>query len=614
MRNRGVLGLENAARVLILFAAGAGTCLSAHAALPPSKSHPVQQAIAGVREFSGQLIARPVPGASIDVASAAPGCRLERVIPETGEWVISTSGGHDGIAAARLADSGQFQYVEPDWVVSLQGFVPNDSQFGSQWHHVRLSSPEAWQVWRGEPGVTVAVVDSGVQLNHPELAPVLVSGYNSASKTAQADGGDVSDISNISHGTAVAGCIGAIGNNGIGVAGMGWDLRIMPIRATNEGSGSAVLSSVLAGVRWAADHGARVINVSYSGVSSSSVQTTGAYVRDRGGILVWASGNNGSVLGAASDWPDVVIVGAIDKNDQRPTWGNYGPALDVVAPGVSILTTNKGSQYGYHEGTSFAAPLVAGLLGLSWSIEPTLSRSEMMSMLGDSAQDIGSWGEDDVYGRGCVNARDMVLDTWRAAYRFVAPLVTLSDSGPVQTSMWPVNPGRDVEIVSFGDEALNAAALALYGGETLESASIDTTLLDATRAQLRVTTFQIGNAELIVEYLGSDGVWSLLIDPAANVDGPHQHAWRLPTDAIHPEFAVRISAFASPDKVLYVSTLVVADRCTADFDDTGFVDTDDFTTFVTAFEAGNSTADVDLSGFVDTDDFTKFVTSFEAGC
>jgi hypothetical protein len=322
------------------------------------------------------------------------------------------------------------------------------------------------------------------------------------------------------------------------------------------------------------------------------------------------------VLGPSVDWPDVVIVGATDKNDARPSWGNYGAALDIVAPGVAIKTTTKGSAFADYEGTSFASPIVAGALALAWSVNPSLSRSQVLDSALLSSQDIGSFGEDDLYGRGVVDSLGAALRAWRETYVLSAPFIELSEAGPVDPVVWPVRPNHPVELVHFGDD-LNAPALQMIAGDVLESTSINLAQAHPGITQLRLWTFQeIGyyEATVDVQYMSSDGSWSLLVDNAAFLDGPHEHAWALPDDAIHDRFAVRVTAVGSPGASVYVSNVMVQERCNADFDISGYVDVDDFIAFVIAFEAGDPTADIDLSGFVDTDDFTSFVNSFDLGC
>ncbi len=584
-------------------ALGAALLLSAPVDLAP-------RPMPGVREFSGQVIAKPKAG--VLPGALPPGAAVMSVVSETGEWIVRVPVGvDDGRFAMSLAAGGRFEYAEPDWKVFLQD-VPNDPMFGTQWHHTRMQDPLAWSTWTGG-GITVGVVDSGVDLTHPDLASRLVSGYNAVTKVAQAAGGDVSDISTIGHGSAVAGCVGAAGNNGVGVTGVSWNVRLMPVRASNDPTGSAVLSNVLNGCRWAVDHGAKVINASYAGVNAMSVETTGAYVRDHGGILVWASGNNGSVLGATVDWPDVVIVGATDKNDARPTWSNFGAAIDLVAPGVAISTTTRNGGYSSYDGTSFASPLVAGVMALAWSVDPALPRSTVLASVLSTCQDLGAAGEDDYTGAGIVDTDAAIMKTWREAHVLTPPVTDLVDEGPVDTIRWPVRNSAAIQLVHFGDD-LNAFALPMVDGDVLESTSIDLSASDPDKTQLRIWSFRAGDAGIDVQYQTADGSWAMLVDHTVVVDGPFEHAWSLPVDAMHSRFAVRIAASAAPGSEVYVTTFTVGERCNADFDGSGFVDTDDFTTFVTAFELGSSEADVDLSGFVDTDDFTMFVMSFSEGC
>lgn len=603
--------------------AAAGILLSGVGAAPaaaaelPDVAPPAFKPVRGVREYSGQLIVKPRAGVVASTPGALPrGALIAGVVSDTGEWIVRLpKGADDGKSAMSMTSSGRFVYAEPDWIVFPAG-LPNDTLYSAQWHHERIGDPAAWNFWTGSGGITVAIVDSGVDLTHPDLASLLVSGYNAASKLEQSAGGDVSDISSVGHGTAVAGCAGAAGNNNYGVAGIGWNFRLMPIRASNDPTGSAVLSVVLQGARWAVDHGAKVINASYAGVASTSVQSTGAYIRDRGGILVWAAGNSGIVLGPSVDWPDVVIVGATDQNDARPPWANYGAALDVVAPGTAIKTTTKGSAFGDYEGTSFSSPIVAGALALAWSVDPTLTRAQVLDSVLLSTEDLGAIGEDDSFGRGMVDSFAGTLRAWREAHVLSAPFTDLAVAGPVDPIHWPVRPLQAVEQVHFGDD-LNAPALQMISGEIMESTSIDLAGALPGRTQLRLWTFQeldFYEATIDVEFLANDGSWSMLVDNAAFLEGPHEHAWFLPDEAIHDRFAIRMTAVGSPGASVYTSTVTVGEGCVADFDHSGFVDVDDFITFVEAFEMGDQSADVDLSGFVDIDDFTSFVTSFGVGC
>lgn len=357
---------------------------------------------AGAASELARLIARSV--ANCDRASAQAtleslGGTVIREMPEVREYVI--------LADAAVADSvratGLFEYVIPD-ELCFPLETPDDPLFPGQWHLPRIEAPAAWALATGSDAVIVAVVDGGVDLDHPDLQPRLVSGYNSVDRLAQVDGGLVSDVNG--HGSAVAGAACATGDNSEGVAGVGWRMSIMPIRASNSGSGAAYLSDLLDGARWAVEHGARCVNVSYTGVQNASVQTTGEYVMQQGGLLFWSAGNRSQQLDYF-DHAAVIVVGSTTPSDARSDFSAFGVALDVFAPGQDILTTTI-DGYSPATGTSFAAPIAAGVAGMIWSAAPGLTPEQVQSTLFDACDDIGSPGEDAIFGHGRVNLRRAV--------------------------------------------------------------------------------------------------------------------------------------------------------------------------------------------------------------
>ncbi|MCA9300217.1 MAG: S8 family serine peptidase, partial [Phycisphaerales bacterium] len=186
----------------------------------------------------------------------------------------------------------------------------------------------------------------------------------------------------------------------------GWDFSIMPVRYYNS-PGGGFLSDLLDGARWAADHGARCVNVSQTGVENAPVQVTGAYVRSRGALLIWAAGNDGRDL-SWFDWEDVIIVGATDQNDEKPSWSAHGLAVDVFAPGNEILSTGVVSVLAQGSGTSASTPLVSGLAGLIWSAHPNLLPVQVEQMIFRNAVDLGDPGEDDAWGHGRIDAASAV--------------------------------------------------------------------------------------------------------------------------------------------------------------------------------------------------------------
>ncbi len=376
----------------------------------------------GAMEFSGQMIARPrqlSAWAKLNVPlSQAQARRAEarrlvigqtvRYVPETDEYIIAVLKGTENANSMNLMASGDFEYVEPDWTVYPIA-IPNDPSYASQWHLAKIGLPDAWNYFTGGSPVIVAITDTGVRTDHQDLASQLVSGANSASGTAipQTSGGAVEDING--HGSHCAGIAGAAGNNGVGVSGVNWNVKIMPVRVTNSTGGSSSISALTAGARWAADNGARVVSTSYSGVDSASVGTTGTYIKNtRNGIYCWAAGNDN--LQRTVDHVDVTIVGASDSNDLKASFSAFGPAIDVFAPGVNILSTYNASSTSYAtlSGTSMATPCTAGLAALITGTNPALSAQEVEDILYQTCFDLtaapGGVGNDSYWGWGRIDA------------------------------------------------------------------------------------------------------------------------------------------------------------------------------------------------------------------
>ncbi|HUE38705.1 MAG TPA: S8 family serine peptidase, partial [Candidatus Binatia bacterium] len=244
----------------------------------------------------------------------------------------------------------------------------NDTNYWKEWHLQKINAPSAWDVSTGDAGVVIAILDSGIDSTHPDLAAKIVAGYN-----AYDNNSDTSDVGG--HGTMVAGSAGAISNNGIGVASVAWQNPLMPIRVTDT-QGNGYASTIAKGLTWAADHGARVMNISFSGIAASSTITSAAqYVVGKGGIVVAASGN----CGCADPTPEnayIISVSATNTDDTLASFSSTGSYVDVAAPGVSIQTTVQGGGYSSVSGTSFASPITAGVLALMMSVNPALGPSD----------------------------------------------------------------------------------------------------------------------------------------------------------------------------------------------------------------------------------------------
>lgn len=380
------------------------------------------------RAFSGRLIARPLQPQDarergIDeverlrlrrIALAAMPVRgIHRSIPETDEFIVEVPEDEtEAIAIDRMPATGGFAYVEPDWILRPAGLIespmgtvwPDDIGFPKQWHHApaRLGTVHAWSIQTGLPSIVVAIRDTGIRATHEDLAANRVEGFNAVSELWEGEGGVISDATG--HGTAVTGAAAAIGGNGVGVAGIAWDVRHRMMRITDD-DGFATLSALTLAARRAAEIGDRVINISFSGATTQSAATTGSYVRSLGSLLFWAAGNStAEMMGDRED--DLIIVGATGQTDHKARFSNYGPKVDLFAPGMGIPTTHRSGDAAYFStaGTSIASPIAAGVAALIWSQEPTLTPGDVEGILRSSARNLGSPGVDDIYGYGRVDA------------------------------------------------------------------------------------------------------------------------------------------------------------------------------------------------------------------
>ncbi len=282
----------------------------------------------------------------------------------------------------------------------------NDPLRSQQWALDRTSFEGAWSVTRGA-GVTVAVVDTGVDSSHRDLGSVVLPGidYVSSAHDGRYDGNG--------HGTHVAGVIAAQVNNAVGIAGAAPSVRILPVRVL-DGSGSGVSSSVAAGIIWAADHGARVINLSLGGDVSPGLQIAMRYALSKGSVVLAAAGNNGASGNAPvypGAYPEAIAVGAFDRNLARASFSNTGAYVDVSAPGDTILSTwpTPPSSYALLSGTSMATPYASAEAALILGANPASTPAAVTSILESTARPAGLAGVDSQYGHGLIDPAAAVI-------------------------------------------------------------------------------------------------------------------------------------------------------------------------------------------------------------
>lgn len=323
--------------------------------------------------------------------------RAERIgeIAGTGVQILQLPAQASEVAMARaFGQQQEVLFAEPDGICAPDR-TPNDTLYSSQWHLPKIKANTAWDTTTGSSGVIIAILDTGCDPTHPDLSSKYVSGWNTYDNNS-----DTRDI--YGHGTSVAGSAAAASNNGSGVASVAWNCRIMPMRIS-DAQGYGYYSTVANALTWAADRGARVANISYAMSASSAVASAAQYFQSKGGVVTISAGNDGTFVSAA-DNPYVLTVSATASNDSLTSWSTRGNIIDVAAPGSGIYTTTNGGGYGSASGTSFSAPIVAGVAALVISANPTLTGAQVSNIVMQSADDLGNAGWDSSYGSGRVNA------------------------------------------------------------------------------------------------------------------------------------------------------------------------------------------------------------------
>lgn len=387
-------------------------------------------AFASPRIVPGEVLVHPVaglPAHALERIATQAGGRMGEQVRGTRLRVVKVPPGQEQAVAERLTRNPRLRFAEPNWLLP-PSVVPNDPMYVNGWHLPKLGLPAAWTTSLAND-VVIAVLDTGVTTSHADLSSRLLSGWNVESQNA-----DVTDT--YGHGTMVSGIAAGATNNAVGIAGTGWGARLLPVKTTNASDGWASNSNIAAGIAWAASRGAKVVNISYDIVGSSTIENAAQQFRAQGGIVVGASGNSGSLRSNAAQ-AGIVFVGATDSSDNRASFSSYGNYVDLAAPGVSISTTAKGGGYTGFSGTSAAAPVVSGIVALMRAANPGLGASQIESILATTAVDRGTAGYDTQYGWGRIDAAAAVAaanaasvtDTTAPSVSFTAPANGATVSG-----------------------------------------------------------------------------------------------------------------------------------------------------------------------------------------
>jgi subtilisin family serine protease len=361
-------------------------------------------------------------------------------------------------AIKKYGDSGLFDYVEPDYTLdfNLAQAIPSDSSFITQWglHNTGgfsisgvaaiadadIDAPEAWAVYNGTTKVKVAVIDSGVNSAHTDLAANMIAGYDFGNNDSNPN-----DL--VGHGTHVAGIVGAVSNNAKGVTGVAKNVQIMPLKINADGQAPS-LSAAISAIGYAVTNGAKVINASWGFDAESQALYDAIQAAQAAGVLfIAAAGNDGQNNDTSLSYPaninldNIISVAATTHADGLASFSNYGATnVDIGAPGYAIYSTIMSGSYDYMSGTSMAAPMVAGAAAFLWSQYPTATAQQIKKALLDSTDPLAA-----LYGKTVTGGR---LNIYNA--------ITSLDIG--DTSIFSIKSGTK------GNDTLDAGG----GGYTLK--------------------------------------------------------------------------------------------------------------------------------------------------
>ena len=367
------------------------------------------------------------------------GIQPEKYLPQIQVWVVRTNQPLTSQALDSLRLDPRVDWIEPDGLLHASAIVPNDPLFIPQQPNLAvIGMPQAWSYTTGAPTWPIAVLDTGIDLDHPDLqSKIWVN-------SAEAPGNGVDDDANgfvddvvgwnfvadnaipqddYSHGSHVSGIAAAATNNGVGVAGIAWLAPVMPLKVLNS-AGDGLASDVAQGILYAADNQARIINLSLGDDEEFQVITAAViYARSHGCLVVAAAGNSGGPVEYPAAQPEALAVAATNNNDVPWSNSNRGPEVDLAAPGVEIFSADSTGFYYSSSGTSMSAAHVSGVAALVWSLHPEWSVDQVTQVLTATALDIWAPGRDNLTGWGRIDASAAVYYSYLKFAYF--PLVAL---------------------------------------------------------------------------------------------------------------------------------------------------------------------------------------------
>ncbi|MGA9349142.1 MAG: S8 family serine peptidase [Anaerolineae bacterium] len=401
----------------------------------------------GAMEFeAGEVIVKfkdGVPQASVQSLLFAEGMSILHEMDNLGLMLLSVPEGRELEKIEELKRNPLVEYAEPNYIVQVADTVvaepdyslrapdviPNDPRYPGdpgQWNLRKIEAPAAWDITTGSDRVIIAFVDSGVDLDHPELKDKIWTNPGEIPGNGADDDGNgyIDDVHGWDfvnrhgepqddhwHGTFVSSIAAAETNNGDGMAGVSWGAEIMPVKAMNDRFESET-RHLTGAIQYAADNGAKIINLSWTLYGSDypqALQNAVNHAHSKGALVVAAAGDtftNTYKYPASLDY--VVSVAATDRNDGHPAFSTYNDKVDIAAPGVDVLGVYS-DTYGRLSSTHAAAAHVSGLAALIWSVNPDLTNDEVEQIIERTAVDLGDPGKDDYFGYGRIDAHAAVM-------------------------------------------------------------------------------------------------------------------------------------------------------------------------------------------------------------
>jgi thermitase len=341
-----------------------------------------------------QILVKAKAGKDLKATAAKHGAT--KVEELSGEWkLVKVPAGKAAEFVEKFNADADVEMAELDYIHTISA-TPNDPSYASQYHLTKIQANLAWDIHTGGSNATIAIVDTGVDIQHPDLSGKIVAGYDYVNNDTNADDDQ-------GHGTHCAGIATASSNNGINGAGVSWGAKIMPVKVLNS-AGSGTTSAIINGVNFAKNNGAHVISMSLGGGAyTQAFQDAITSAWNAGVVVVAAAGNNGNtVVQYPANYANVISVASTTSTDAKSSFSTYGTWVDVAAPGSSIYSTANGGGMTTMSGTSMATPVVAGLAGLLRTKNTTASAAAIRDRIFTTSDAISGTGSYWYYGR--VNA------------------------------------------------------------------------------------------------------------------------------------------------------------------------------------------------------------------